>query len=80
MSLYTCPFCGPRPIEEFAFHKTLPNVAGDAMTQTYLRQDDPRRSVEHWQHRQGCRAWLTVRRDPSSGEVLEMRLLGRASS
>ncbi len=75
MNLFRCPFCGVRGIEEFSFHKTLPNVAGGAFEQTYLRDDDPTTSEEHWQHRYGCRAWLYVRRNPSTGEVHEVRLL-----
>ena len=75
MSLFTCPFCGPRNLEEFSFHKTLPNVAGGEFEQVYLRRDTPTLSDEHWQHRYGCRAWLRVRRNPSSGAVLEVQLL-----
>ena len=75
MSLFTCPFCGPRNLEEFSFHKTLPNVPGGAFEEIYLRRDAPSHSDEHWQHRYGCRAWLRVQRNPSSGEVLAMELL-----
>ncbi len=32
-------------------------------------------SHEHWQHVRGCRAWLKVRRNPSTGEVAEVHLL-----
>ena len=75
MSLFTCPFCGPRNLEEFAFHKTLPNIAGGEFEKIYLRRDSPVLSDEHWQHRYGCRAWLAVRRNPSSGEVLKVELM-----
>lgn len=75
MSLFVCPFCGPRSLEEFSFHKTLPNVEGGIFEQTFQRHSDPTSSEEHWQHRYGCRAWLYVRRNPSSGEVLEVRNL-----
>ena len=81
MSLFTCPFCGLRNLEEFAFHKTLPNVPGGVFEATFLRCDTPESSEEHWQHRYGCRAWLRVRRNPSSGDVLEVELLtGMAAS
>jgi len=40
----------------------------------YLRVDSLTHSVEHWQHIQGCRAWLHVERNPSTGAVLVMRL------
>jgi len=62
-------------MEEFSFHKTLPNVEGSDFEQTFLRRNDPSDSHEHWQHRYGCRAWLYVRRNPSSGEVLDVRCL-----
>jgi sarcosine oxidase subunit delta len=75
MSLFVCPFCGARNLEEFVFHKTLPNVAGGAFETTYLRRDTPESSEEHWQHRYGCRAWLRVRRNPSTGDVLDVELL-----
>jgi len=80
MSLLVCPFCGQRPMEEFAFHKTLPNVPGGAFEAAYLRNNDPARSVEHWQHRYGCRAWLLLLRNPSTGEVLDTRLLTGAGA
>ncbi len=75
LSVFVCPFCGPRGIDEFVFHKTLPTVAGSALEATYLRRDRPLESEEHWQHRLGCRGWLYVRRNPSTGEILEVRLL-----
>lgn len=74
-----CPFCGPRPLEEFAFHKTLPNIDGGAFERIFLRDNTPALSQEHWQHRYGCRAWLFIVRNPSTGEVHETRLLTGAS-
>ncbi len=68
---FVCPFCGPRPLEEFLFRKTLPNAGDDAYAAVYLRVDSAARSIEEWQHVGGCRAWLRVVRNPSSGEVLE---------
>ncbi len=89
-----CPFCGLRPLEEFLFRKTVPNVgmgsgvgpdegadAGDsanAYAQVYLRVDSAERSVEEWQHVAGCRAWLLVDRSPSTGVVRSVALLGGA--
>ena len=75
MSRLVCPFCGPRELDEFEFHKTIPNVAGGVFESTYLRVDSLVESREHWQHVGGCRAWLRVVRNPSTGEVLDMRLL-----
>ena len=69
-----CPFCGPRPLEEFLFRKTLPNAGEGAFEKVYLRVDSGASSVEEWQHVGGCRAWLSVVRNPCTGEVLEVRL------
>ncbi len=77
-----CPFCGARELREFVFHKTLPAAASatadasaDEFARTYLRVADPQLSVEHWQHVHGCRAWLLVRRNPSTGAVLAVQML-----
>ena len=75
LSLFNCPYCGWRSIEEFSFHKTLPNVEGGAFARIYQRNNDPLVSHEHWQHRLGCRSWLYVRRNPSTGAIFEVRNL-----
>ena len=80
MSRLVCPFCGPRELREFQFHKTLPSAAGSAFALVYERQDNPELSVEHWQHHKGCRAWLRVTRNPTTGATLETQLLGAAVS
>ena len=76
MSRLTCPFCGPRELEEFAFHKTLPEPDAGDFAAVYLRTNRVDDSLEHWQHAHGCRAWLRVRRNPSTGEVREVALMG----
>ena len=76
MSRLTCPFCGPRELEEFAFHKTLPEPGASDFAAVYLRTNRVDDSLEHWQHAHGCRAWLRVRRNPSTGEVHEVALMG----
>lgn len=81
MTRLSCPFCGPRELQEFRFHKTV--AAGGAQTpfeRVYLRRGDSRHSTEHWQHSGGCRAWLRVERDPSSGAVLAVQGLGGAQA
>jgi len=70
-----CPFCGPRELEEFVFRKTLAETAAAAYEAVYERINRLHDSQEHWQHLHGCRAWLWVRRDPSTHTVLEVRLL-----
>jgi heterotetrameric sarcosine oxidase delta subunit len=74
-----CPFCGPRELREFVFHKTLPPAtSATEFESTYLRVADPQSSIEHWQHAAGCRAWLRVQRNPSTGEVLAVQMLDGA--
>jgi sarcosine oxidase subunit delta len=81
MKRLSCPFCGPRELHEFRFHKTLPSADAPASVfqRVYERSAERTLSIEHWQHLGGCRGWLLVRRDPSSGAVLAVRLLDGAA-
>jgi methylglutamate dehydrogenase subunit B len=76
VSRLVCPFCGPRELEEFLFRKSLSEPGASAYAEVYERLNRPEDSLEHWQHVHGCRAWLVIRRDPTSGDVLEIELLG----
>jgi heterotetrameric sarcosine oxidase delta subunit len=76
----TCPFCGPRELQEFVFRKTLPEAGVSEFAAVYERANRIDDSLEHWQHVHGCRAWLRVRRNPSTGEVHEVDLLGEGHS
>lgn len=68
-----CPFCGDRDTEEFRFRTPLPDPAAQSQyARVYERVNDPARSREYWQHVHGCRAWLVVMRNPSTGEVLSV--------
>ena len=76
MTRLACPFCGPRELHEFEFRKTVPaSDSRDEFERTYQRVTDPQLSIEHWQHVGGCRAWLLVHRNPSSGATLAVELL-----
>jgi methylglutamate dehydrogenase subunit B len=71
-----CPFCGRREIEEFRFRTLIPApTASSAYSLVYERTNDPVRSMEYWQHVHGCRAWLVVERNPTTGEVQCIRSL-----
>jgi len=78
MRRLVCPYCGPRELREFAFHKTLAAASATPYARVYERLASRDVSEEHWQHVGGCRSWLYVRRNPSTGEVLEIQLLGGA--
>jgi methylglutamate dehydrogenase subunit B len=75
MNQLQCPFCGARELQEFEFRKTRANVATSEFSKVYLRVDSVDLSVEYWQHVQGCRAWLLVQRNPSTGAVLNIEVL-----
>ena len=76
MTRLTCPFCGLRELREFEFHTTLPESGSTPYARVYERVSRLDDSLEHWQHVLGCRGWLLVRRNPSSGAVLETHILG----
>ena len=80
MTRLVCPFCGPRELREFEFYKTLPaDERASAYERTYERVASVELSIEHWQHVEGCRGWLLVHRNPSTGQVIDVRLLGGAA-
>lgn len=78
----TCPWCGPRDVEEFVF-------GGDAAV-IRPKHDDPSLAAwraylyerdnpcglhrEFWHHEAGCRQWLIVTRDTASHEILSFDL------
>ncbi|MBS0374265.1 MAG: sarcosine oxidase subunit delta [Proteobacteria bacterium] len=76
MTRLICPFCGPRHLREFEFHKTVAAEGGSAFARVYERVDSAELSIEHWQHVGGCRGWLLVRRNPSTGAVTDCQLVG----
>jgi heterotetrameric sarcosine oxidase delta subunit len=77
MNQLYCPFCGARELHEFEFRKTRANVTTSDFSKVYLRVDSTDLSVEYWQHVQGCRAWLLVERNPSTGAVLSVEAVLR---
>jgi heterotetrameric sarcosine oxidase delta subunit len=69
-----CPFCGPRQVEEFHCRGMVPENT-DAVSEVYERVNRTDKSAEYWQHDKGCRAWLLIQRNPSTGEVLVIQPL-----
>ena len=74
-----CPFCGLRELHEFEFLKTRADPDAAAFGRVYERSSTQGRSVEYWQHVAGCRAWLLLRRDPSTDAVSEVSLLDQVT-
>ncbi len=75
MNQLPCPFCGARELQEFEFRKTRANVTTSDFSKVYLRVDSVDLSVEYWQHVHGCRAWLLIQRNPSTGVVSSVEVL-----
>ena len=67
--LIACPNCGPRPSTDFRYGgETRPAADLAAGPQVEVRRLWMRRNVageqtERWFHRDGCRRWVTIRRD-----------------
>lgn len=69
-----CPFCGPRQVEEFHCRGMVPEST-DVVSEVYQRVNRTDTCAEYWQHDQGCRVWLRILRNPTTGEVLEIQPL-----
>ena len=75
----TCPNCGRRPVDEFAFGGEFP-VVPDRITDPVERDVDyvwmyenvAGLTTERWFHHAGCRRWQTVQRDTTTDEVVEV--------
>jgi heterotetrameric sarcosine oxidase delta subunit len=81
MSFYlTCPFCGPRPVDEFAYFGEVTKRPEGSPTlrelaeYVYLRDNVAGRQREWWQHRSGCGEWFLAERDTRTNVVLEVSL------
>jgi sarcosine oxidase subunit delta len=81
----TCPFCGDRDSQEFAYlgDATLTRQAGDSLEAfhdyVFLRDNPAGRHREYWHHLHGCRSWLVVTRDTRTHEVVAVEFAkGRA--
>ena len=71
-----CPWCGPRNEDEFSYggdatvtHPGDEGSADDWYDYVYTRDNPAGKHKEHWQHVNGCRAWITVERNTLSHEI-----------
>jgi methylglutamate dehydrogenase subunit B len=71
----TCPWCGPRPVEEFTYggdatkaRPKNPEAAGREpwIDFVFYRGNIAGPHEEYWQHVGGCRAWLIAVRDTTT--------------
>ena len=76
MLLIDCPYCGPRVQAEFTYGgadvaRPSPDAPSDAwFAYVYLRDNPKGLHDELWQHSAGCRAWLRVRRDTRTHDIV----------
>jgi heterotetrameric sarcosine oxidase delta subunit len=71
-----CPNCGRRSIEEFLYGEipSTPDSVADPEARNLdraFRSSNPEGpTTERWFHVQGCRRWLTLRRDTRTDTIL----------
>lgn len=79
MLLISCPFCGPRPENEFHYggeahiaRPTDPSALDDDAWAAFLYQRSNPKGVhaERWCHIHGCRRFFNCLRDTRSDEIL----------
>ncbi len=76
MLLIVCPCCGPRAGVEFAFERPIESIVQidaapeDAMRRLYSRDNPRGPSWELWRHAYGCGAWLKLRRDTATHDII----------
>jgi methylglutamate dehydrogenase subunit B len=76
--LLSCPNCGPRDVNEFAYAgevTTRPTGGATVRELTdyvYFRRNVAGVQREWWQHRFGCELWFLAERDTRTNEVLHV--------
>lgn len=78
----TCPHCGARPIEEFAYGE-LPSVPASITDPDardidlgFMRANPEGVQTERWFHLYGCRRWFSIQRDTRSDEIVSAKDVG----
>jgi heterotetrameric sarcosine oxidase delta subunit len=75
-----CPFCGPRPVDEYAYFGEVTRRPGPFPTlrelteYVYFRDNVAGVQREWWQHRLGCGEWFLAERDTRANEVVAVHL------
>ena len=79
----SCPWCGTRDEQEFAFggesHVTRPTLdVSDAVWSDYLfNKENPKGThYELWLHRYGCGRWFNIARDTVTHEIYTVYEVG----
>lgn len=75
-----CPYCGPRPVDEFGYHGEVTKRPAGSPTlreltdYVYFRDNAAGVQREWWHHRTGCGEWFLAERDTRTNEVLKIDL------
>lgn len=78
--LLTCPNCGLRDVNEFAYagEVTTRPVGGASLREltgyVYLRRNVAGVQREWWYHRFGCEIWFLADRDTRTNEVIRVEV------
>lgn len=89
MLLIECPWCGPRPEQEFTCAGEAhpprphdPSAFSDRQWSDYVVMRANLRGLheERWWHVRGCGSWLSVTRDTLTHDIRTVSLIGKASS
>jgi heterotetrameric sarcosine oxidase delta subunit len=73
--LLSCPYCGPRPVDEYAYYgEVTRRPAGSPSLReltdyVYFRDNVAGVQREWWQHRSGCGEWFLAERGTTTNEV-----------
>jgi methylglutamate dehydrogenase subunit B len=73
--LLVCPYCGSRPVDEYAYfgevtRRPKSSPALEELTEyVYFRDNVAGVQREWWQHRLGCGEWFLADRDTTTNEV-----------
>lgn len=85
MLLITCPYCGPRSEEEFAYggegHIARPTDTDGLSDEEwadylFMRTNTKGAHYERWVHAHGCRRWFNAVRDTATNEFLAFYRVG----
>jgi sarcosine oxidase subunit delta len=88
MLLIPCPWCGPRPENEFRYGGEAhiarprdPSAVGDAAWAAYLYMRSNRRGphAERWRHIHGCGRFVNCMRDTVTDRIISTAKPGQAS-
>ena len=73
----TCPTCGERPVEEFAYGAVpvVPNAITDHeerdFDRAFIRDNVEGVQREAWFHTYGCRRWIYLHRNTTTDQIID---------